>query len=248
MNISLKGKVALITGGARGIGRNISLALGQAGAQLIICGTNKEILSKFEKELHSAQIEAICVGANVTDLQQVEEVVRKGVDKFGRIDILVNNAGVTRDNLIARMSTEEWDEVLSVNLKGAYHFMKTVSRTMIKQRFGRVVNITSVIGLTGNAGQANYAASKAGLIGLTKTVAKELASRNITVNAVAPGFIDTEMTARLPEAAKTQMLKKIPLERFGKGNEVAQAVLFLVSEMAAYITGQVLVVDGGLVM
>jgi 3-oxoacyl-[acyl-carrier protein] reductase len=248
MEINLKGKVALITGGARGIGRDVSLALGRAGAQLVVCGTNAEILTQFEKELQEAKIEAICTVANVTDLQQVEEVVRKALDKFGRIDILINNAGITRDNLVARMSTEEWDDVLSVNLKGAYQFIKTVSRPMIKQRFGRVVNITSVIGLIGNAGQANYAASKAGLIGLTKSVARELSSRNVTVNAVAPGFIETEMTAKLSDALKQEMQKRIPLGRLGQSVEVAQAVLFLVSDMAAYITGQVLVVDGGMVM
>jgi len=248
MKIDLSNKVAIVTGGARGIGKELSLKLGLAGAKLMICGTNETVLKEFEEELKSKKIDAISQAANVTDPQQVEEVVRKCIDKHGRIDILLNNAGITRDNLIARMGGDEWDDVIRVNLKGAFLFIKAVSRTMIKQRYGRIVNISSIIGLMGNAGQANYAASKAGLIGLTKSLAREYASRNITANVVAPGFIKTDMTEQLPDNVKEMMLKNIPLARFGEASDVANSVLFLVSDLAAYITGQVLVVDGGMVM
>ena len=241
----LSGKVALVTGGSRGIGRAIASRLHGAGARVAIVGRDKARAEAAAGELGSG---AIAVAADVADAAQVGSAVTEAEKSLGPIDILVNNAGLTRDGLLVRMSDADWDLVLDANLKGAFNTMKAVTRGMMKRRDGRVINITSVVGITGNAGQANYAASKAGLIGLTQSVARELASRNIRVNAVAPGFVDTDMTRELSEEQKKKLLEQIPLARLGSPDDVAHAVLFLASDQASYITGQVLVVDGGMVM
>ena len=244
----LKDKVALVTGGAQGIGREIALNFAKEGANVIISDINLEKANETLKEIEALGVKGLALKADVSKLNEVEEIFNKIIEKFGRIDILVNNAGVTRDGLILRMSEEDFDFVISINLKGTFNCTKVASKYMIKQRYGRIVNISSVIGLMGNAGQSNYAASKAGVIGITKSVAKELASRNITVNAIAPGFISTAMTDKLTEEQKNAMLKAIPLGRFGKPLDVANVALFLVSPLADYITGQVIPVDGGMVM
>lgn len=246
--MDLTGKVTLITGGAQGIGKEIALKFADAGSDLIICDVNQEVLDQTCTEIKKIGRECLVVKADVTRSDQVDEVVTKSLDKYKRIDILINNAGITRDNLLARMSEEDWDLVLLVNLKGVFLFAKAVAKTMMKQRQGRIINIASVIGLMGNAGQANYAASKGGVIALTKTMAKELAKRNITVNAIAPGFIKTAMTDKLKDEYKEAMLKMIPLARLGDPQDIADAALFLSSEYSNYITGQVLTVDGGMVM
>jgi 3-oxoacyl-[acyl-carrier protein] reductase len=242
-------RVALITGAARGIGREIGLALAQPGMKLYL---NDVVLgdeaTATREEVESRGAAARLLAFDVADAGGVQQGIEAIIKESGRLDILVNNAGITRDNLILRMKESEWDQVLAVNLKGAFNCIKAASKPMIKQHSGRIINISSVVGVMGNAGQANYVASKAGLIGLTKTVARELASRNITVNAVAPGFIQTEMTEALPENVKKAMRAQIPLGRFGTPFEVAQAVAFLASEAAAYITGQVLHVNGGMLM
>ncbi|HZG17424.1 MAG TPA: 3-oxoacyl-[acyl-carrier-protein] reductase [Candidatus Bathyarchaeia archaeon] len=245
----LNGKVALVTGASRGIGKAIALQLAEAGADVIVNyagseGAAADTVAKI-KELGR---NAIMVKANVANSDEVETMFKAGLDQFGHIDILVNNAGITRDNLIMRMKEEEWDDVISTNLKGVFNCIKAATRPMMKQRFGRIINITSVVGVLGNPGQANYVAAKAGVIGLTKTTARELASRNITVNAVAPGFIDTEMTAVLPDEVKTGMLGQIPLGRLGQPEEIAKVVTFLASDAASYMTGQTLHVDGGMYM
>ncbi|MFH1045373.1 MAG: 3-oxoacyl-[acyl-carrier-protein] reductase [Candidatus Omnitrophota bacterium] len=242
----LEAKVAIITGGARGIGREIALSFARAGASLAIVDVDAQALAETERELASLGSPSAQFSVDVTSLQQVEEMVNKTLDKFKKIDILINNAGITRDALLIRMKEEDWDQVLAVNLKGTFNCTKAVSKIMLKQRSGAIINIASIIGLIGNVGQANYAASKAGIIGLTKSVAKELASRGITVNAIAPGFIQTEMTARLPEEIKAKMLERIPLGRFGTPKDVAQLAAFLASEEARYITGQVVTIDGGM--
>ncbi|MDD5167090.1 MAG: 3-oxoacyl-[acyl-carrier-protein] reductase [Candidatus Omnitrophica bacterium] len=244
----LKDKVALVTGGARGIGRAIALALAREGADIVIGDVNKEEAAKSCLEIESLGRKTLALGMDVTDYANVEDAVNKILDKFGKVDILVNNAGITKDNLLLRMNQADWDAVLSVNLKGTFNCIKAVSRPMIKQRTGRIISIASIIGIIGNPGQANYAASKAGIIALTKTAAKELASRNINVNAIAPGFIQTEMTAKLPEDLKNKMKEAIPLDRFGSPDDVAAACLFLASGDSSYITGQTIVVDGGMVM
>jgi 3-oxoacyl-[acyl-carrier protein] reductase len=242
-------QIALVTGAARGIGREIALALAQPGRTIYI---NDVVLgeeaARTQQEVEAKGAAARLVAFDVADAAAVSQGVDHIVKEGGRLDVLVNNAGIIRDNIIVRMKEAEWDAVLGVNLKGAFNCIRAVSKPMIKQRSGRIINISSVVGVMGNPGQANYVASKAGLIGLTKTVARELASRNITVNAVAPGFIQTEMTEALPEAVRQQMLAQIPLGRFGTPAEVAQAVAFLVSEAAAYITGQVIHVNGGMLM
>jgi len=242
-------RVALITGAARGIGREIALALAQPGMKLYLndVALGAEATATRE-EVESRGAAARLLAFDVADASGVQQGMEAIIKESGRLDILVNNAGITRDNLILRMKESEWDQVLSVNLKGAFNCIKAASKPMIKQHSGRIINISSVVGVMGNAGQANYVASKAGLIGLTKSVARELASRNITVNAVAPGFIQTEMTEALPENVKEAMRAQIPLGRFGTPAEVAQAVVFLASEAAAYITGQVLHVNGGMLM
>ncbi len=241
--------VALITGAARGIGRAIALTLARPGLTLYL---NDVALGddavQTQKDVAAKGAQARLIQFNVADFGQVQQGIDEIIKESGRLDLLVNNAGITRDNLILRMKEEEWDAVLTVNLKGAYNCIRAVSKPMVKQRFGRIINISSVVGVMGNAGQANYVASKAGLIGLTKSVARELASRNITVNAVAPGFIQTEMTESLPEKTKAEMMAQIPLGRFGTPEEVAQAVAFLASDAAAYLTGQVIHVNGGMLM
>jgi len=244
----LEGKVALITGGARGIGQAIGMAFAKEGSEIVVADVNLEIAQKTASEIEALGRKALALDMDVTNYEKVEEGINKILDKFGKVDILVNNAGITKDNLLLRMSQAEWDAVINVNLKGTFNCIRAVCRPMVKQRSGRIISIASIIGLMGNPGQANYAASKAGIIALTKTVAKELASRNINANAVAPGFIQTEMTAKLPEELKKKMLEAIPLGKLGTPQDIAQVCLFLASEESSYITGQVITVDGGMVM
>jgi 3-oxoacyl-[acyl-carrier protein] reductase len=246
--MKLKDKVALITGGARGIGKAIALTFAKEGADIVIADVNKEETEKTASEIASSGRKTMALELDVTDYDKVQEAINKILDKFAKVDILVNNAGITRDNLLLRMSAAEWDLVINVNLKGSFNCIKAVSRPMIKQRAGRIINIASIIGIIGNSGQANYSASKAGIIALTKTAAKELASRNINVNAIAPGFIQTDMTAKLPEEIKEKMKEAIPLNKLGSPEDIACASLFLASADSAYITGQTIVVDGGMVM
>ncbi|WP_027408167.1 3-oxoacyl-[acyl-carrier-protein] reductase [Anoxybacteroides tepidamans] len=245
----LQGKVALVTGASRGIGRAIALELARQGAKVAVNYAGSEAKAKEVVEaIEQMGGEAFAIQADVSNAEAVDRMVKEVMERFERVDILVNNAGVTRDNLLMRMKEEEWDEVINTNLKGVFHCTKAVTRPMMKQRYGRIVNIASVVGVMGNPGQANYVAAKAGVIGLTKTAAKELASRGITVNAVAPGFITTDMTDRLAEDIRTEMLKQIPLARFGEPEDIAKVVAFLVSDAAGYITGQTIHVDGGMVM
>jgi len=241
--IDLTGKTAFITGSTRGIGQGIARLLYRAGAKVAVVGRDPAAAQAVARELGER---ALGVGCDIRRGPEVEAAIATAEQALGPVNILVNNAGITRDNLLLRMSEAEWDEVMEANLKGAFHATKAVLKGMMKRRGGRIINVTSIIGLTGNKGQANYAASKAGLIGFTKSVAKEYGSRGILINAVAPGFIETGMTAALPEEARTAMLGGIVLGRFGTPEDVAGAVLFLASELAGYITGQVLVVDGGL--
>lgn len=244
----LQGRVALITGGARGIGQAIAMLFAKEGADIAIADVNMESAQKTCSEIEALGRKALALQMDVTSLVSVEEGLNKILDKFTKVDILVNNAGITKDNLMLRMSEADWDAVINVNLKGTFICTKAVSKPMIKQRYGRIVNIASIIGIIGNFGQANYSASKAGIIALTKTAAKELSSRNVNVNAVAPGFIQTDMTAKLPEDVKQKMLAMIPLNKLGDPLDVANACLFLASEDSSYITGQTIVVDGGMVM
>jgi 3-oxoacyl-[acyl-carrier protein] reductase len=246
--MELKDQIALITGGAQGIGRELALVFAEHGANIIIGDIKKGTLDSTVSDLKKFKVEVEGYILDVSNLKSCEEAAQKAIDKFGRIDILVNNAGITKDTLLLRMTEEDFDRVIQINLKGTFNCTKIISRIMMKQRYGRIINIASVIGLIGNAGQVNYAASKAGIIGVTKSVAKELGSRNVTVNAIAPGFIETEMTDVLPEEVKLRMLESIPLKRVGTPTDVAHAALFFASEYASYITGQVLVVDGGMVM
>lgn len=248
MEKKLEKKVALITGAARGIGRSISEKMAGEGADVALCDLNRDWLADSLNSCSSKGCKAAGYAANVSLSADVQKTVDAVLKDFGRIDILVNNAGITRDGFLIRMSEQDWDEVLNVNLKGTFLLTKTVSKTMLKQRSGAIINLASIIGLIGNAGQCNYAASKAGVIALTKSTAKELASRNIRVNAVAPGFITTKMTESLPEDIRGKILDTIPLKRFGAPDDVAEAVLFLASDAAAYITGQVISVNGGMVM
>ena len=243
-----KDRVSLITGGARGIGREIALAFAKEGSDIVICDVNQDALNATKKEIEALGRKAETFVVDVTSLSQVEEMVNKTLDKFKKIDILINNAGITRDALIVRMSEQDFDSVIAVNLKGTFNCTKALAKVMMKQRYGKIVSIASIIGIMGNAGQANYAASKAGIIGITKSVAKELASRNLNVNAIAPGFIETDMTAKLPENVKSQMLAYIPLNRFGKASDVAELAMFLASDASSYLTGQVIKIDGGMVM
>jgi 3-oxoacyl-[acyl-carrier protein] reductase len=245
VNIDLSGRTALVTGSTRGIGRAIAESLAGAGARVAVVGRDAARAAEVASAIGRDSAGFAC---DVGDVASVTALV-EGVEKsFGKIDILVNNAGLTRDNILFRLKDDDWDAVLDANLRGAFIAIRAASRGMMKRRWGRIVNIASVVGITGNKGQANYAASKAGLIGLTKSVAKELASRNILINAVAPGFIETDMTAAMTPEARATLSAQIPLERLGTPNDVAGAVTFLVSDLASYITGQVLVVDGGLVM
>lgn len=245
----LKGKVAIVTGGSRGIGRAIALRLAAAGAEIAVCARNGEAAAQTAALVSEAGGRCVSRSVDVTDADQVKALVDEVLSSFGRLDILVNNAGITRDNLLVRMKEDEWDTVLATNLKGAFTCAKAVARPMMKARGGRIISIASVVGIVGNAGQTNYAASKAGLIGFSKSLARELASRNITVNVVAPGFVpDTGMTSDLPQAAVEGLLANVPLARPGTPEEVAEAVAFFAGDRAAYITGQVLTVDGGMTM
>jgi len=242
----LKAKVAIVTGAARGIGKEIALELAREGSAVVIADINAQTLAKLEPEIAALGAQTLTVAVDITNYAQVEEMVNKTLDKFKKIDILINNAGITADSLLIRMKEQDWDRVLAVNLKGTFNCTKACSKVMLKQRSGKMVNIASIIGLTGNAGQANYAASKAGIIGLTKSVAKELGTRGINVNAIAPGFIQTEMTDVLPEELKAKMLEATALKKFGQPQDVASLAAFLASEKANYITGQVIRIDGGM--
>lgn len=244
----LDGRVAIITGGGRGIGEVFCQKFAEVGASVVVADFVEENARKVAQELEQAGHKAIAVALDVRKRDQNEAMVHKALDAFGRLDILLNNAGITRDALLMRMTEEQWEAVIQTNLTGVFLATQAAIKPMVKARFGRVISISSVVGLTGNAGQANYASAKAGVIALTKTLAKELASRNITANAIAPGFIETPMTEALPESVKEAFLNNIPLKRAGKPIDVAYAAVFLASDEASYITGQVLNVDGGLVM
>lgn len=245
----LAGKIAVVTGASRGIGRAIAIRLAGEGATVVInYNGSKEKAEEVKQEIEGAGGKAAVCQCNVADFDQCQAFIQKVIDEFGRIDILVNNAGITRDGLLMKMSEEDFDQVIETNLKGAFHTIRFAARQMLRQKSGRIINLSSVVGVTGNAGQANYAASKAGVIGLTKSAARELASRGITVNAIAPGFIETDMTSVLSEKVKEGAAAGIPLGAFGKPEDVAAAAAFLASDEAGYITGQVLHVDGGMVM
>jgi len=245
--MNLRGKNALVTGGSRGIGRAVCLELARQGASVCVNYAGSAAAAQaVAEECRALGVQAFACQADVSDAQAVSAMVQTVIDTFGRLDILVNNAGITKDRLALQMKEEEFDAVVDTNLKGAFLCMKAAYRPMMKQRWGRIVNLSSVVGLRGNPGQANYAASKAGLIGMSKSIAKELASRNVTVNLVAPGFIDTDMTAALPETARSALLASIPMARLGQPEDVARAVAFFAGEDSGYITGQVLCVDGGM--
>lgn len=245
----LQGKTALVTGASRGIGRAIALSLAEAGADVLInYAGSKAAAEQVAEEIRKLGRKAETFQANVADPAQAEAMIKQAFDTFGKLDILVNNAGITRDNLLIRMKEEEWDEVIDVNLKGVYNCLKAAARPMMKQRSGTIINISSVVGVIGNMGQVNYAAAKAGVIGMTKSAARELAARGITVNCVAPGYIETDMTDKLGDDVKNAMLGLIPLSRMGQAQEVAAVVRFLASDAASYMTGQTLHVDGGMYM
>ncbi|MFH1852733.1 MAG: 3-oxoacyl-ACP reductase FabG [Candidatus Neomarinimicrobiota bacterium] len=244
----LTNKIAIVTGASRGIGYGIARTLATAGARVICVSRHLDAVQSVAAELTASGLLAEAAAADISAAESVSQLIKNIIDKYDRIDILVNNAGITRDTLLVRMSEADWDAVLNTNLKGAFNTTKAVCRQMMKQRAGRIINISSVVGITGNAGQTNYAASKAGLIGFTRATAQELASRGITVNCVAPGYVDTDMTADLKEEIKAELVKQIPLGRIGNINDIAAMVLFLVSDAAAYITGQTVAVDGGMTM
>lgn len=245
----LENKVAVVTGASRGIGRAIALSLAEQGANVVVnYAGNEEKANEVVSQIQSLGQEAFAFQADVSNQKEVQEMMKEAVDKFGSIDILVNNAGITKDNLLMRMKENEWDDVININLKGVFNCTKAVTRQMMKQRSGRIINVSSIVGVSGNPGQANYVAAKAGVIGLTKTSAKELASRNITVNAIAPGFISTDMTDKLSDEVQQEMLKAIPLARFGEPEDISGVVTFLASEKSRYITGQTINIDGGMVM
>lgn len=243
----LEGRIALVTGAAKGIGRAIALALAADGATVVVnYNGSKERAEQVVEEIKALGADGMAYQCNVADTAKTDAMVKDIIKTYGRLDILVNNAGITRDNLIMKMSEEDFDAVIGANLKGCFNTIKAVSRQMLKQRAGRIINISSVSGILGNAGQANYAASKAGIIGLTKTMARELASRGITVNAIAPGFVDTDMTQVLSDSVKEAATAQIPLGRFGKPEDIANMAAYLASEKASYITGQIISVDGGM--
>ena len=247
--MNFAGKTAVVTGGSRGLGRAVCLELAKGGANVVLCyAGNEAAAGETVVACEALGAKALAVRCDVAKADEVKALMDAAVQAFARIDILVNNAGITRDGLLMMMKEEDFDAVINANLKGAFLCMKAVSRLMMKQRYGRIVNLSSVVGLRGNAGQVNYAASKAGVIGMTKSLAKELATRGVTVNAVAPGFIDTDMTAAMPQAAREATLASIPMGRMGAPEDVAKAVAFLASDEAAYVTGQVLAVDGGMAM
>ncbi len=244
----LDGKTAIVTGAARGIGKDVALKLASEGADVAICDIDEKEVNFTAGEIEKMGVNSLGIKVDVSCFEAVTAMVQKVLDNFNKVDILVNNAGITRDNLLMRMSEQDWDLVLNVNLKGIFNFTKAVLRPMMKQRSGNIVNLASVIGVMGNAGQANYAASKGGVIAFTKSIAKEVASRNINVNAIAPGFIQTDMTGKLSEEIREQMLSLIPLKRLGTVNDVSNLVLFLSSDISSYITGEVIKIDGGMVM
>jgi len=247
--MNLEGKVALVTGASRGIGREIALELAREGCNVAVNYSGSEAkANEVVDEIKGLGREAIAVQCNVSDSDAVQAMVKETIGQFGSVDILVNNAGITKDNLLMRMKEAEWDDVININLKGVFLCTKAVTRQMMKQRSGRIINISSIVGVSGNPGQANYVAAKSGVIGLTKTTAKELAPRGITVNAIAPGFISTDMTDQLPDDVRNEMLKQIPLSRFGDPRDIAKVVTFVASESASYMTGQTLHIDGGMVM
>lgn len=247
--MKLEGKTAIVTGASRGIGREIALELARQGADVVVNYSGSEDrANQVVEEIKALGRNSFAFQCNVSNSESVASMVKETIDVFGKIDILVNNAGITRDNLLMRMKEDEWDDVININLKGVFLCTKAVTRQMMKQRSGRIINISSIVGVSGNPGQANYVAAKSGVIGLTKTTAKELSSRGITVNAIAPGFITTDMTDKLGEDVKGQMLQQIPLARFGEPSDIANVVVFLASEDSRYMTGQTLHVDGGMVM
>lgn len=247
--LNLKNKIAVITGGARGIGKEIAKKLAYNGANIVINYTSKEEEAlKTKEDIENLGAKCIVIKCDVSKSEEVNEMINKTIKEFGRVDILVNNAGITKDNLLMKMKEEDFDKVIDINLKGVFNCTKAVTRPMMKNKYGKIINISSVVGIIGNAGQGNYCASKAGVIGFTKSTARELASRNININAVAPGFIDTDMTKILSDDIKNSMLSTIPKKEFGKPEDVANAVVFLASDMSSYITGQVINVDGGMVM
>lgn len=243
---NLKNKVAIVTGASKGIGKSIAQKISQAGAHTICVSRSKDILMDISKKINDDGFSASYYVCDVSKINNFKELIDDTVLKYNKVDILVNNAGITKDNLIMRMSESDWDKVIDVNLKGVFNGIKSVSRQMMKQKYGRIINISSIVGLIGNPGQANYAASKAGVIGLGKAISKELASRNITVNSIAPGYIETDMVDNIQKEAKEALFKKIPLGRIGKPEEIAAAVLYLASDEASYITGQTIAVDGGM--
>lgn len=245
----MKGKCAIVTGGAKGIGKAIALKLASLGVNIVLnYRSSSAEAEETAEEIQKLGVEVLTVQADISKLDQVENLIKAAKEKFGTIDIMVNNAGITKDTLILRMKEEEFDSVIDVNLKGVFNCMKAVTPVMVRQKHGKIVSISSVVGIAGNAGQVNYAASKAGIIGMTKSLAKEVGSRGINVNAVAPGFIDTDMTSTLNDKVKEEAEKNIPLKRFGKSEDVAEVVAFLSSEASNYVTGQVIQVDGGMLM
>lgn len=246
--MSLKGKVAIVTGGGQGIGRCIALRLAKEAAKIAIFDLNRQLARAVVEEIVTDKTEAVSFQVDVSSMEEVKQAINQTIDKFRHIDILVNNAGINKDKLLLRMEDEDWGRVLQTNLTGTFNCMKVVLRSMVKNRYGRIVNVSSVVGIRGNVGQANYAASKAGIIGLTKSVAREVARYGVTVNAVAPGFIDTPMTRKLGEEKRQEFVSQIPMGREGTPEEVADAVSYLVREEAAYITGEIVRIDGGLAM